>query len=131
MLRWGSQGTLFAVWLPAQQPSHQTLLAWNCLSKHPATHAAALNAALILLLCGCRFHGKPPSKNKQEQRQRKYLEEQAVARATSSENPSAGRQTGQAVMEVGGCCEGKRGRLSWGFGPDLQAEGVRKVQLLG
>jgi hypothetical protein len=38
----------------------------------------------------CRFHGKPPSKNKQEQRQKKYLEEQAVARATSSENPSAG-----------------------------------------
>lgn len=37
-----------------------------------------------------RFHGKPPSKNKQEQRQRKYLEEVAVARATSSENPSAG-----------------------------------------
>lgn len=30
-----------------------------------------------------------PSKNKQEERQRKYLEEVAIAQATSSENPSA------------------------------------------
>lgn len=60
---------------------------------HPAAHHCCCCAAAVCRVCFlfvCRFHGMAPSKNKQEQRQRKYLEEQAVARATSSENPSAG-----------------------------------------
>ena len=51
-----------------------------------------------------------PSKNKQEERQRKYLEEVAIAQATSSENPSAQldklkelqRQTGTAYIPLTG-----------------------------
>jgi U4/U6.U5 tri-snRNP-associated protein 1 len=57
-----------------------------------------------------RFHGKPPSKNKQEERQRKYLEEVAIAKATTSQNPSAEldrlkelqRSTGSAYIPLTG-----------------------------
>eukprot|EP00882_Tetradesmus_deserticola_P006126 GHRQ01006449.1.p1 GENE.GHRQ01006449.1~~GHRQ01006449.1.p1 ORF type:complete len:309 (+),score=160.96 GHRQ01006449.1:38-928(+) len=64
-----------------------------------------------------QFHGKPPSKNKQEERQRKYLEEVAIAKATTSENPSAEldrlkelqRTTGSAYIPLTG-----KGRLGSG-----------------
>eukprot|EP00775_Hariotina_reticulata_P014317 gene14317-44_t len=57
-----------------------------------------------------QFHGKPPSKNKQEERQRKYLEELAIARATASDNPSSEldrlrelqKQTGSAFIPLTG-----------------------------
>ncbi|WIA22095.1 hypothetical protein OEZ85_004437 [Tetradesmus obliquus] len=64
-----------------------------------------------------QFHGKPPSKNKQEERQRKYLEEVAIAKATTSEDPSAEldrlkalqRSTGSAYIPLTG-----KGRLGVG-----------------
>lgn len=65
----------------------------------------------------CRFHGKPPSKNKQEERQRKYLEEVAIAKATTSEDPSAEldrlkalqRSTGSAYIPLTGGWRGSGG----------------------
>jgi len=57
-----------------------------------------------------RFHGRAPSKNKPGGAQRKYLEELAVARATTSDNPSAEldrlrelqKQTGAAFIPLTG-----------------------------
>lgn len=63
------------------------MFAGHLCKRVPGLVKHAVHCACLLPL---RFHGKPPSKNKQEQRQRKYLEEVAVARATASENPSAG-----------------------------------------
>ena len=42
------------------------------------------------LLCMRRFHGKAPSKNKQEKRIRKWEEGQAVKEAAASEQSFAG-----------------------------------------
>jgi U4/U6.U5 tri-snRNP-associated protein 1 len=74
-----------------------------------------------------RFHGKPPSKNKQEERQRKYLEELSIARATASDNPSSDldrlrdlqKQTGSAFIPLTGRAKpgaAVRGPLAGGVG---------------
>ena len=47
----------------------------------------------------CSFHGMKPSKNKIEKRQRKYLEEVAVQRATTSTDPSADLGTMKQVQQ--------------------------------
>ncbi len=44
----------------------------------------------------------PPSKNKQAERQRKYLEEVALAQATSSENPSSELDKLRALQRASG-----------------------------
>lgn len=65
----------------------------------------------------------PPSKNKQEERQRKYLEEVAIAKATTSDNPSSEldrlrslqRQAGSAHIPLSGG-GAKRGGGDWEAG---------------
>ena len=63
-----------------------------------------------LCLCG-RFHGKDPSKNKQEKRIRKWEEEQAVKKAAASDQsfaglgskpPSRGLPAGNAAKNASG-----------------------------
>ena len=69
-----------------KDPSKHGLLSASPQPLSWAAHALTGAAA-------CRFHGKDPSKNKQEKRIRKWEEEQAVKKAAASEQSFAGLAT--------------------------------------